>query len=617
MIRTSSTYIYLAVTLGLICYVFFIDKKIQGTKEREDAETQLFKFSPEDVNTLEITNGHGFFFLAKKDGHWEIKRPVETPGDGATIDGILNQIAFTQPERVIDVDSGSASDLAHLKDWGLDPPADRIVIHTKDQHYVLLIGRKMAINDNVYARGSEKKNEPVRVLPGTIKEVVEKDLSALRSRAVFDFDTTKVAKVATYIAGTSATPGQGQQCEVDLKDAKWTLQLPLVARADTGDVDGLLGKILGLRVVDFIVDDASNLSTYGLTSPVATLTVGLQPENGKAPEDMVLQIGGPVPNKTDQVYARRLGSNSVFTLTKSIVDDVLKAVPNVRDHHVLPFDPNKPTALSYAIGAKKAEVKASHALWNAVGAAPGPADVTKINEILAKLSQLMTTPLVKDSAPDLKPFGLDRPLGKITLASPEFTPGPSVTLFIGKAENKLLYVKNSFEPFVYTIPDNALDFLPASNLDLRDPRAINLQFPAVKSMTITAGSGPAVTLLRSPGGTWTPGNVKDRMVDSTKADTQAALFCQLQAQKWLGPVLPAYGLNKPVLKIAVLADQPNPTILKIGAALPDGTHAAQIEGNPTAFAIADADYGALNASSIQLIPAVLNTTNAPTAVPPK
>ena len=40
-----------------------------------------------------------------------------------------------------------------------------------------------------------------------------------------------------------------------------------MARASTPDVEGLLTKILGERVVDFITDDSSNLSTYGLTSP--------------------------------------------------------------------------------------------------------------------------------------------------------------------------------------------------------------------------------------------------------------------------------------------------------------------------------------------------------------
>jgi hypothetical protein len=615
MYRNSSTYIYLAVALGLFCYLTFIDKKIPGTKEREQEETQLFSLNPDDVTGLEITNLHGFFFFEKIDGHWEIRKPVNTPADGSVIDGIINQIAFAQPQRVIQIDGSSDKDTDNLKDWGLIPPTERAVIHTPNKTYELLVGRKMAINDSVYARASGRKNEPVRIIPNSIKDTLEKDLSDFRSRNVFDFNIDKVTQVATRTADTSTAPGSitpGQQCEIDFKDGKWTMQLPLVARASDADVQALLNKILGLRAVDFITDDASNISPYGLTTPAATLSVAFQ-----TGEPMVLQIGGPVPNKPDQVYAQRLKSNSVFTLTKNSVDDLLKAVPNVRDRHVLPFDPNKAIGLSYSFGTKKAKVRADHALWNTVGSAEGRADVGNVTDMLAQLSQLETTPVLKDSATDLKPFGLDKPQGKITIESPEFKPNATLTLFIGKAENKLLYVRNSAEPFIYTVPDNAFDFLVANNLALRDARAINLKREQVKSMTITVGTEPTVVLARSPGGTWSATNVKDRMVDSLKADTQASLFCQLQATAWLGPVLPAYGLSKPVLSIAVMADQPSPVVLHIGTVLPGGNHAAKIDGDPTVFTISDGDYGILNASSLQLIPTILSDTNAPSAVPPK
>ena len=178
------------------------------------------------------------------------------------MDGVINQIAFAQPQRVIQVDGSSEKDIANLKEWGLIPPAERVVIHTPLKQYELLVGRKMAINDSVYARGSGRKNEPVRILPNTVKDALEKDLSAFRSRNVFDFDLGNATKIASHIADTTSS---GQQCEVDLEDGKWTLQLPLVARASDPDVQALLGKILGERVVDFVSDDASNLSPYGLT----------------------------------------------------------------------------------------------------------------------------------------------------------------------------------------------------------------------------------------------------------------------------------------------------------------------------------------------------------------
>jgi hypothetical protein len=610
MLRNSSTYVYLAVALGLLCYLVFIDKKIPGTQEEQDSETQIFKLDPDEVTGLEITNLHGQFIFQKNVNHWEIRKPVETPADSSTIDGILNQIAYAQPQQIIKID-GSDKDMANLKEWGLTPPAERAVIHTPLISYELLIGRKIPINDSVYARASGKKNESVRVIPSTVKDVLEKDLSEFRSRNVFDFDINDVNYIASRTVDTATAPGQ--QCEIDLKgNAVWILQMPLVARASTAAVQSLLNKILALRVVDFVSDDATNLSPYGLTTPSASLTVRFQSKG-----EMVLQIGGPVPNKPDQVYAQRLKSNSVFTLTKASVDELLQALPNVRDRVIFPFDPSQATELSYSFAKKKADVAKDKGLWTTVVQYEGSADAGKIHDILVKISQLETTPVLKDSVTDLKPYGLDKPQGRIALELADIKP-PTAYLYIGKDENKLLYVRTSVEPFIYTIPDNALDFLPPDNLALRDPRVVNLKLANVTSMTITAGANPPVTLVRSAGGTWTAANVKDRMVNSLQADTQASLLCQLQAQTWLGPILPAYGLNQPILSIALETGQPKPTILHIGAPLPDGSHAAQIEGDPTAFSISDGDYGRLNASSLQLVPQVLapaSFTNAPPAAP--
>ena len=608
MSRNSSTFIYIALVLGLLCYLTFIDKKMPGTKEQEESETRIYKLEPDDVTGLEISNVHGLFIFQKKNDHWEIKSPVNTPADGAAVEEIINQIAYAQPQRVIHIDGADKATQATLKEWGLSPAAERVVIHTKDKNYELLVGRKMAINDSVYSRASGRRNEPVRIIPNSVKTVLQKNLSELRSRNVFDFDADKATKISSRRVETAPV----EECEADLKDGQWTLQKPVVARASTPDVDALLSKILALRVADFVTDDASNLSQYGLTSPAALLSVTIRPD-----QEMVLQIGGPVPNKPDQVYAQRLKSNSVFTLSRSGVDDLLKALPNVRDRHILPFDPGRATGLSFSIGKKKGEVRSQKGLWNTLGPVAGRADVGKVTDALTKLSQLETSPVMKDSATDLKPFGLDKPQGKIVIQTGGAKPG-ALTLLIGKDENKLFYVRTSMEPFIYTVPDNAFDFLPAGNLALFDSRVIDVSLNQIKSMTITAPPSPTIVLDRSAGGTWTATNVKDRMVDSVKADTQASLFSQLQATNWLGPVQSAYGLAKPILTLAVQADQPKPVILHVGATLADSGRAAEIEGNPNAFEISEGDYGILNASSLLDLPATNAAPTPPaTNAPPK
>ena len=600
MARHRTTFVYLAIVLGLICYLTFVDRKIPGTKAQEDSENQIFNFDRDDVVGLEVDNVHGVFVFQKKGDHWEIKSPVDTLADTATVEEVINQIAYSQPQRVIPIDPNDKGSAAALKEWGLAPAAERASIRTKTKSYELFVGRKMAINDSVYARASSRANAPVRIIPHQIKLALEKDLSDFRSRNVFDFDTAKVVKVASRVYDPATN--SAQECEVDKKDQKWELEKPLMARAAEADVQALLNKILGLRAVDFVSDSATNLTSYGLTSPTATLSVTVQPQ-----EELSLQIGTAVPGKPDQVYAQRLTSSSVFTLTKASLDEVLRGLPNVRDRHVLPFDASQATGLTYTLMKKAGEVRREKGLWNTVGADVGPADVGKVTDLLARLSQLETTPALKDTAPDLKPFGLDRPQGKITVLTP-LADAP-IVLSIGKQENGLLYVQNSLEPFIYTVPVQAFDFLPPNNLALLDQRAIDLPLSTVTGMTIVAPPAPAVQLKRSAGGTWSAGNVKDRMVDSVKAETQASLFCQLLSKQWLGPALPEYGLNKPVLTVAVETTQ-GVTTLKIGAKLADGSRAAEVTKNPIVFAISDGDYGMLNASTLQPIPAVANPAPA-------
>jgi hypothetical protein len=610
MFRGRSTLIYLVVALGLVCYVTFIDKKIPGTAEQEANQTQLFKFNQEDVIGLEVDNVHGTFVFQKKSDHWEITSPVKTLADNATVMETIGQIATAEPQRTIALDGSDAANEKNLKEWGLDPAAERAIVHLKDRSLELLVGRKVAINDSVYARTSGRS--PVRVIPNTVKIALEKTLSDFRSRNVFDFQPERVTRVATSVANTATTPAQ--ECEVDLQDGKWMLHKPIVARAAATDVQNLLGKILALRVTDFVTDDPGNLAQYGLTSPAATLSITVAPD-----DEGVMEIGSPVPGKPDEVYAQRLKSNAIVTLSQSVVNEIINGLPNVRDHHVLPFDPGTASAVSFTIAGATpvhADLRKEKDVWQVRGDSAGPADVGKITDLLTHLQQLETTPMIKDSAPDLKPFGLDKPVGVISVTTPDDkTP---LTLSIGKTENDLIYVRNSIEPFIYTVPANAFDFL-GDSLSYRDKRAINLILDKVRSMTITIQGEPPLVLDRSAGGTWSAENAKDRMVDTTKAETQASLLCQLQAQTWLGAPTPADGLDKPALIFALQTDLPTATVIKIGAALPGGGHAAQVQGTPDVFVLSDADYGLLNASSLQMIPSALNAThaapvtNAPTA----
>ena len=235
--------------------------------------------------------------------------------------------------------------------------------------------------------------------------------------------------------------------------------------------------------------------------------------------------------------------------------------------------------------------------------------------MLAKLSQLETTPVLKDSATDLKPFGLDKPQGKITIETSEFKSG--LTLLIGKDENKLLYVRNSAEPFIYTVPDTSFDFLQASNLDLRDARVINLKREAVKTMTITAGFRTDCRAQSQRG----------RHVDASQCEGPHGR--REQGQHPGESLLPVAGQD--VARAGAARVRPGETgadnfgaggsavaggALHRRAACPMAATPRRSRASPRRLRSADGDYGILNASSLQLIPKELSETNAPAATPP-
>ena len=264
----------------------------------------------------------------------------------------------------------------------------------------------------------------------------------------------------------------------------------------------------------------------------------------------MLQIGSPVTDKPDQVYAQRLKSNAIVTLEQGAVNEIMAGLPNVRDRHVLPFDPGAVTAAGFDLAANGRPVPCTPAfarekgVWQVVGDSAGIAGRGSGHRPAHATAATRNHPRDQGLGPDLKPFGLDPPAGRITLTVPNSkTP---LTLTVGKSENKLTYVRNSIEPFIYTVPDTSFDSF-GNNLSFRDKRAINLVLAKVRSLTITVRGEPPLTLDRSAGGTWSAENARDRMVDTTRAETQASLLCQLQAQTWLGAAKPSYGLDQPGL----------------------------------------------------------------------
>ena len=632
-----STLFLSVVVLGLLAYFFLVDRHQKGTAERESEQSILFGHSAADADSLKITGGDGAVVLDKKDGAWKIRQPIAAEADSQAVNAVLSALESLEARRIIQLsqipNSGDT-----LQQWGLSPGNVRVEFSGADFTDTLLIGRKTALSDLVYARAlrgpGQDGDAPVALIPADSGDAIGKKLSDLRSRALLKGDLAKVSQLGLSIAPGAGTATAAVEYEVDRQGGdEWKFQKPLAAAADGKKVTAWLQSLGRLRVKQFISDDDSNLSTYGLSSPVSQFWV--QSEAAKGAKDSkgpdTLLIGLPVPNTPGEVYAKRLADNAIVTVSAAEVDKLLHDLPDVRDRHVLAFNPDEVTALridaAHPLGPeakggsgtvavqKQEQDKAEGWTFDPATVPPvsGSADGGQIKAFLGALKDLQAAEIVSDTTSDLKPYGLDHPTVTLLLTLKKGDPNGTVSLLVGRIEkaspavaaaavppgtapaaapaapSARFYAKNSQEPFIYAVDASFLDKLPKDAWVWLDPAVTTAPPGGIKSVTVTPQTGAPFTVTRSDAGFGT-----DRTgvaVDPAQANAEFSLLGNLRALRWLGPAEAADELAKPQWRIKASGDLA--FALVIGAELPEGGRAVQIVGQPFAFVLSDADVAAL------------------------
>lgn len=606
MLRIRSTYLYLAVALGLFCYIYFIDVKIKSTDESTRSQGLLYSFNADDINWLQVTNASGTVLLEKKEGHWKITKPVQALPENGVVQQILSELEFVRSQRTMDYSTLPGAKDETIKQWNLNPPVVRVEFRTAKEDYLLQIGRNVALTQNVYARASDKTNAPVYIINSAIKSIMDKGLTDLRSRSVLDFDYKEIAQCSVREFTNASLISRDVEADFDKDKNLWSLKKPIVARADKSRVEAWMRQLQDLRVSQFVSDDNTNLSTYGLSSPAAQITVE-KPGGG---EDLSLLIGTVSADKPNEVYAKRLKNNSVFTLNKESVDKLIAGLSDSRDKKLLAINvPDVNRIIIEQKGKPTLSLTKQNGNWLLDGEAGAVAESGKVLDMLNYLAALQAVQFVKDSATDLHSYGLDKPASKVTLQYSTGKDGKdsaSVDILLGKVDKQPVFAMTSAEPFIYSLPATAFDIFPKDMLSWRSLQVIQVEEDKLKQVEISGKDIPSVTLVRDNGGYKSA--IAGQKLDATNAGTIINVASNLRAVQWLGKPIAAYALDKPIMRVVVAGD--STSTVRVGAILLSGARAAQIEGQPYVFELGLPAFNALT-----LNPIAASKASAPEVAP--
>ncbi len=291
---------------------------------------------------------------------------------------------------------------------------------------------------------------------------------------IFTFDRAKVQSI------TLAPAGAEEIRLVKEKDG-WRMKTPADVAADSAQVDSLLSSLDTLQAEEVVTETPAALAEYGLDKPKNTVSVALA--GTKAP--LVVAVGAKTPDG-GALYAKTPDRARVFTIASHLEGSLDKKPFDLRDREILHVKRDAVRSLevsgpegSYALS------RTEGGDWALTQPVATQAGRWSVDALLGSLESLRMDSVADESAKELKPFGLDKPVRTVTLG---LSDGTRKTLEIGAATaDKKYNVRVTDRPLVAVIPGAVVDELAKGMNELRAKRLLEIATYDVSGFEAEAG----------------------------------------------------------------------------------------------------------------------------------
>jgi uncharacterized protein DUF4340 len=432
-----STIVLLVALVGLGAYIYFVTStKTDDTAAKRD---KLFSsLEAATIDELKVKSESGDVTTLKKDGGvWKIVAPMAVPAADSDASGVANALGDIEVVRVLEENPSD------LKTYGLDSPRIEVEFKSADGKTAghLFVGAKTATGGNLYARRDDQKR--VVLIAQFYETSLNKSTFDLRDKSIIKFDRAKVDGVDVDLGG--------KPIDFTKADTDWKMTKPVVARADSSAVDGLVGRVESAQMKSIVTSapTPADLKKFGFDKPQATVNIHL----GSARATLV--VGGKADETS--VYVRDASKPEVFMVDTSTGDDFKKPADDYRKKELFDFRAFDATRVEITRNGQtvifervKAKDDQSPDTWHRVSPNPGDPDRAKVETLLAGLADVRATSFVDSKAKT----GLDSPAMTVVAKFDE-----------GKKEERVTFGKNGADVFASRPDDPGAAKIEAEKFD--------------------------------------------------------------------------------------------------------------------------------------------------------
>lgn len=379
---------------------------------------------------------------------------------------------------------------------------------------------------------------------------------------------------------------------------QWKMTKPVETRGDESAMKNIVNSVVTCEVTRELEDPSSDLKTYGLDTPFATITLGLK-DGKQLPK---VRFGNTTPVGAS-AYAKRDGEQAVLLTSSTCRTAVDKQIKDLRDKTLVEFEDDDVQGFQIERPGDVVSVERKDGSWKI---SPGDfaADSNTVRTYLSSMRTVRAVEFPDDQPGDLSVYGLDSPRLRVRI---RLSGSEERTIEFGdELANKSSYVRVGDRPGVYEVGEYTYRNLDKTPRDLRDKTVLPFDVDSLQSIDVTRKDGGQYRIVRS-GDTWTveglDGTPKPDALHEYVGDVHDLKGFEIIADD--PEELASYGLDSPRLRIVLAGEDGELGTILLGQIPNDEglDMTAMAEGGSTIYKVRSYIFTRLNRDPASLVDA--------------
>ena len=276
----------------------------------------LLNFNTSSIQHIQILREKNPLELKKTGEVWRISGDIRAQGDKDAIMNFLQAIQFSRVTEFVDEAPES------MEPYGLNPPKLKLVLDFDDGSQTLSLGN-LKEGKGYFGRINDSKNI---ILVGTrVFDVLSQKTVDFLDKKLFEFKEKEILQLSLQ------SKSETIRVIRDTNDS-WNIQSPIKTAADLSTVNSLLFDLKEAQITKYIKISMDTPESFGLDNPQKSFSLKI-----KNSKNWTLQLGNQSADG-QQIFAQWTGQQTVFSISKEVVDKLFRSLHDLRNKKILRFE---------------------------------------------------------------------------------------------------------------------------------------------------------------------------------------------------------------------------------------------------------------------------------------